>query len=133
MRVGYGIANIDIINNLYKLRPPFNVTTLSLEGAIEALKNRKFVKKCILKNFEQMKRYEQFATDKGLKYIPSYTNFITIYTEDTSSKELAQNLLEKGIIVRDMTGYGLNAVRITIGTQEQNTKVFKILDMVLND
>ena len=28
MRVGYGIANIDIINNLYKLRPPFNITIL---------------------------------------------------------------------------------------------------------
>ena len=131
MRVGYGIANIDIINNLYKLRPPFNVTTLSLEGAIEALRNRKFVKKCITKNFEQMKRYEQFTTDKGLKYIPSYTNFITIYTGNTSSKELSQSLLEKGIIVRDMTGYGLNAVRITIGTKEQNTKVFEELEELL--
>jgi len=131
LRVGYGIANIDIINNLYKLRPPFNVTTLSLEGATEALKNRKFVKKCIVKNFEQMKRYEQFTTDKGLKYIPSYTNFITIYTGDISSKELAQSLLEKGIIVRDMTGYGLNAIRITIGTKEQNTKVFEVLEELL--
>ena len=133
LRVGYGIANVDIINTLYKLRPPFNVTTLSLEGAKEALKRKKFVKKCIAKNFEEMKRYEEYATAKGFEYIPSYTNFITIYMGDYSSKEIAQKLLEKGVIIRDMTGYGLNAIRITIGTKEQNTRVFAILDKVLDD
>ncbi|MEA3513369.1 MAG: histidinol-phosphate transaminase [Campylobacterota bacterium] len=131
MRVGYGIANSDIINTLYKLRPPFNVTTLSLEGAKEVLKQKSFVKKTIKKNFEQMKRYEEYAKEKKLKYIPSYTNFITIYTGKNSSKEIAQQLLEKGVIIRDMTGYGLNAIRITIGTSEQNTKVFELLDTIL--
>jgi len=32
-----------------------------------------------------------------------------------------------------MTGYGFNAIRITIGTDEQNTRVFEVLDMVLDD
>ena len=133
LRVGYGIASVEIINTLYKLRPPFNVTTLSLEGAKEALKCKKFTKKCIAKNFDEMKRYEKYATKRGFEYIPSYTNFITIYMGKHSSKEVAQKLLEKGVIIRDMTGYGLNAIRITIGTKDQNTKVFKILDKVLDD
>jgi len=131
LRVGYGIANQNIIQTLYKLRPPFNVTTLSLEGAKEALKEKSYVKKCIKKNFEQMARYEEFAKSRGLEYIPSYTNFITIYMGENSSKDIAQQLLERGIIVRDMTGYGLNAIRITIGTKEQNTKVFEVLDEIL--
>ena len=42
-------------------------------------------------------------------------------------------LLEKGMIVRDLTGYGLNAIRVTIGTNEQNTKLFKLLDEVLEE
>jgi histidinol-phosphate aminotransferase len=133
LRVGYGIAQDNIIQNLYKLRPPFNITTLTLAGAIEALKDEQFVQDCIEKNFIQMKRYEDYAESKNFKYIPSYTNFITIYLDGYSSKDIAQKLLEKGVIVRDMTGYGFNAIRITIGTQEQNTRVFKILDMVLND
>ncbi|MDB2405580.1 histidinol-phosphate transaminase [Arcobacteraceae bacterium] len=131
MRVGYGLSNENIISTLYKLRPPFNITTLSLAGAIEALKQEEFVSSCIGKNFTEMKRYEEYANNKKFKYIPSYTNFITIYMDGYSSKEIAQKLLEKGVIVRDMTGYGFNAIRITIGTQEQNTKVFKILDKVL--
>ena len=49
------------------------------------------------------------------------------------SKTVAQKLLEKGMIVRDLTGYGLNAIRVTIGTNEQNTKLFKLLDEVLEE
>lgn len=132
LRVGYGIGNINIIQNLYKLRPPFNVTTLSLEAGKIALQDEKFVQKCIKKNFEEMKKYEKYALKNDLKYIPSYTNFITIYTGEHISKEIAQKLLEQGIIVRDMTGYGQNAIRITIGTKQQNKKVFKALDKLLN-
>jgi histidinol-phosphate aminotransferase len=132
MRVGYGIAGADIIKTLYKLRAPFNITTLTLAAAIEALKDEEFVNFCIAKNFEEMKRYEEYAKSKGFEYIPSYTNFITIKMGNRFvSKEVAQKLLEVGIIVRDLTGYGQNAIRITIGTNEQNTKVFSVLDEVL--
>ncbi len=131
MRVGYGISNSDIISVLHKVRPPFNITTLSLAGAIEALKHEHFVNMGIEKNFEEMKRYEEYATSKGFRFIPSYTNFITIYMDGYTSKDVALELLKKGIIVRDMTGYGFNAIRITIGRNEQNTKVFQALDLIL--
>lgn len=132
MRVGYGIAQEDIIKTLYKLRAPFNITTLTLAAAIEALKDEEFVNTCIAKNFDEMTRYEDYAKSKGFDFIPSYTNFITIkFANKFSSKEVAQELLQRGVIVRDLTGYGVNAIRITIGSNEQNTKVFKILDEVL--
>ena len=134
MRVGYGIAQENIIKTFYKLRAPFNITTLTLAAAIEALKDEEFVNACIAKNFEQMKRYEEYVTKKGFEYIPSYTNFITIlFADKFVSKEVAQKLLETGVIVRDLTGYGQNAIRITIGTQDQNTRVFKQLDEVLEN
>ena len=132
MRVGYGVAQEDIIKTLYKLRAPFNITTLSLAAAIEALKDEEFVQDSISKNFEEMTRYEDYAKQKGFDYIDSYTNFITIKFEDLySSKAVAQELLQRGVIVRDLTGYGVNAIRITIGSNEQNTRVFKVLDEVL--
>ncbi len=132
MRVGYGIAQPDIINTLYKLRAPFNITTLTLAAAIEALKDEEFVTSCIAKNFEEMSRYEEYAKARGFEYIPSYTNFITIkFADKFISKTVAQKLLEKGVIVRDLTGYGQNAIRITIGRADQNTKVFSQLDEVL--
>jgi histidinol-phosphate aminotransferase len=134
MRVGYGIGEANIIKTLYKLRAPFNITTLTLAAAIEALKDEEFVNACIAKNFEEMTRYEDYAKAKGFEYIPSYTNFITIkFGDKFVSKEVAQKLLETGVIVRDLTGYGQNAIRITIGRAEQNTKVFAQLDQVLEN
>ncbi len=128
MRVGYGIANESLINILYKVRPPFNITTLSLLAAIEASKDEDFVKKSIELNKEQMQRYIKFAKEHNIEYIKSYTNFIT-YKFDTNynSTQIANNLMKKGIIVRDLASYGLNAIRITIGLSEQNSKLFEFL------
>ncbi len=132
MRIGYGIAQKNIIQALFKLRPPFNITTLSLIASIEALKDKEFVEECISKNFEEMKRYEEYAKEKSFEYIPSYTNFISIKLGKLfTSNDIANALLKRGIIVRNLAAYGLNTIRITIGSKEQNTKVFKILDEVL--
>ena len=67
-----------IIKNLHKLRPPFNITTLSLEGAIEALKHEEFVEGCIEKNFEQMTRYEEYAKQKGFECLINIFNSFNV-------------------------------------------------------
>ncbi len=125
MRVGYGISNEYIIKNLHKLRPPFNITTLSLVAAVNALNDQDWAEMGIKNNFEEMKKYVDFANEKKLKYIKSYTNFIVFYVKN--STKIANELLKKGIIVRDMASYGFDAIRITIGKQKENDKVLKIL------
>jgi len=127
MRCGYGVASEEIIKALHKLRSPFNITTLSLRAGIEALKDEEFVQNCIKENFSEMVRYEEFALENGFNFITSYTNFITLkYDDDKNSSNIAQNLLKKGIIVRDLGAYGMNAIRVTIGTPEQNSRFFQV-------
>ena len=90
------LHNLKLFNTLYKLRAPFNITTLTLAAAIEALKDEEFVTSCIAKNFEEMTRYEEYAKTRGFEYIPSYTNFITIkFGDKFISKTVAQNFLKK--------------------------------------
>jgi len=125
MRIGYGISTNEIIKNLYKIRPPFNVTTLSLEAAKTALEDKEFVNESIKNNFIQMKRYEEFANENNIEYISSWTNFITLVLKDKNSTDIANELLKKGIIIRDLKSYNLNAIRVTIGTKEQNDKFFE--------
>ncbi|HFS82660.1 MAG TPA: histidinol-phosphate transaminase, partial [Epsilonproteobacteria bacterium] len=121
MRVGYGIANRQLIQTLTKLRPPFNITTLSLLAAIEALKDEQFVEDSIALHQQQIRRYEDFADKNGIRYIDSYTNFITyLFDDPLNSTEIANRLLEQGVIIRDLASYGMNAIRITVGTGEQN-------------
>ncbi|MEN8148011.1 MAG: histidinol-phosphate transaminase [Campylobacterota bacterium] len=132
MRVGYGIARADIIKAFYKLRPPFNITTLTLEAATVALDDEAFVQECIAKNFEEMGRYNDFAAKHDLEAIESFTNFVTlVFDEKRSASKLAQELLERGMIVRDLKGYGLNAIRVTIGTPVQNDRFFELAESLI--
>ncbi len=133
MRVGYGIANPTLIQILGKLRPPFNITTLSLLAAIEALKDEKFVTDSITMHQEQIQRYEDFAQKRGINYIDSYTNFITyLFDNKYDSTEVADRLLEQGVIIRNLASYGMNAIRITVGTPEQNDIFFQKFSEVID-
>ena len=127
MRVGYGIANENLIKVLYKVRPPFNVTTLSLIAAVEAIKDEDFVKRSVELNKEQMQRYIEFAKSHYIEYIPSFTNFITYLFSAHDSTLISDSLMRQGVIVRNLASYGLNAIRITIGTKEQNDRLFELL------
>ncbi len=132
MRVGYGIARADIIKTLYKLRPPFNITTLTLEAATVALEDEDFVQDCIAKSFAEMARYSDFAEKHGLEIIESFTNFVTlVFDAERSASQTAQALLERGMIVRDLKSYGMNAIRVTIGTPAQNDRFFELADALL--
>jgi histidinol-phosphate aminotransferase len=132
MRVGYGVAHEKIIHELYKLRPPFNITTLSLEAATIALSDEEFVNKCISLNFEEMNCYEEFAKEQKIDIIESYTNFVTLCLKNNqNSTSLADSLLKQGMIVRDLSGYGLNAIRVTVGTKEQNTRFFELASKLM--
>ncbi|MEA2098904.1 MAG: histidinol-phosphate transaminase [Campylobacterota bacterium] len=128
MRVGYGISNSKIIKEFYKLRPPFNITTLSLEAASVALDDEEFVAKSISLSFDEMKRYEEFAKNNDIEIIKSYTNFVTLKLKgNRNSTDIANNLLKKGMIVRDLSGYGMNAIRVTVGTSKQNNRFFELM------
>lgn len=132
MRVGYGIARADIIKAFYKLRPPFNITTLTLEAATVALDDEAFVQDCIAKSFAEMDRYKEFAVKHNIEVIESFTNFVTlVFGENRSASKLAKELLERGMIVRDLKSYGLNAIRVTIGTPAQNDRFFELADSLL--
>ncbi|MDR3162767.1 MAG: histidinol-phosphate transaminase [Helicobacteraceae bacterium] len=127
MRVGYGIAQEDIIEALHKIRAPFNITTLSLAAASEALSDGEFVAKSAEHNFREMARYESFAREIGLEYEPSYANFITLlFPQSRSASEAANALLKRGMIARDLKSYDLNALRVTIGLESENDRFFKL-------
>jgi histidinol-phosphate aminotransferase len=132
MRVGYGVADAKIIKELYKLRPPFNITTLSLEAASVALEDQDFVSSSVELNLEQMRRYEEFAKSEKIDIIESYTNFVTLcLNSEQNSSKISNQLLQKGMIVRDLSSYNMNAIRVTVGTEDQNSRFFGLVKQFL--
>lgn len=134
LRVGYGIADSSVISLLSKLRAPFNVANISLKAAAAALKDESFVEKTLKNNAKQMRVFENFAEENGLDFIESFTNFITILLPShLDSSLLCDFLLKNGVIIRDLKGYGFNAIRVTVGLDWQNRAVLKLIKKFLKN
>jgi histidinol-phosphate aminotransferase len=128
LRIGYGIADKDIVQLIEKVRLPFNVGVLSLCGAEAAIDDKEHLKRTIELN-EEGKAYYYSEFDKlGFEYPKTYSNFIYVDVEQ-NCKEVFENLLKEGVIVRPMFG---TSIRITIGTMEENKICIEKLKKVLN-
>lgn len=128
IRVGYTIANSEIIENINKVRGPFNVNSLGQVAAVAALEDEDFLKRAYDVNLEGKNYiYEEF--DKmGLKYPPSETNHIFVDVKKDSN-EVFVEMQKKGVIIRPMGG---TFIRVSIGTMEENKIFIETLKEVLN-
>lgn len=131
VRVGYGVANPEIISYMERVREPFNVNLLAQAAAEAAIDDKAFLKKT-LTHVERQKEFIYNALDRlNLKYVPSATNFILVNVE-RDCKQVFNALLKKGVIVRDMKAWGLDSyIRVTIGTREENRKFVSELKKVM--
>jgi len=96
-------------------------------------KDEEFVKKSVSLHRQELKKYEIFARENNIEYIDSYTNFITyILPKNLNSTKISDDLFKEGIIIRNLASYGMNGVRITIGTAKQNERFFKIFTRIIS-
>ena len=121
-RVGYGFANRDLINNLMKVKLPFEPSTLGQVAACAALKDEEHLISSIQINNSEKIKLESFFKENNIKYIPSITNFLTLkFNSSNKAKKFCDDILKKGIILRHLAGFGLpECVRVTIGVPNEN-------------
>ncbi|OQA91623.1 MAG: Histidinol-phosphate aminotransferase 2 [Elusimicrobia bacterium ADurb.Bin231] len=131
LRIGYGVGNSDIIEDIERIRPPFNVSTVAQTAAIAALGDKKHFQRSRSLVIKQ-KEYLCSAFDRlGLEYVKTSANFILVNV-GMSGNDVFKGLLKKGIIVRPMAEYGyINFIRVTIGTEAQNKKFIREIERIL--
>lgn len=122
-RIGFGIGNIDFIQDLEVGRLPFNTSTLAQEAAVAALGDQEFVAKSVAENASGMAQYTTFFEENEIPFYPSQANFIFIPSERKLGIEIGAKLMEAGYIVRAFP----IGIRITIGTQADNNGVMACL------
>ena len=131
LRVGYAISSPGIADLLNRVRQPFNVNSLALVAAAEALSDDEHLKRTIELNLKGLAMLEEAMGKRGLGYIPSLGNFLTIDVGRNASP-VYEALLREGVIVRPIANYGLpNNLRVTVGTESQNQTFLAALDRVL--
>ncbi|EUJ52368.1 histidinol-phosphate transaminase [Paenilisteria rocourtiae] len=127
-RVGYGIANAEIIGQINIVRPPFNTTTMGQKLAQIALVDQDFIAQCRAKNAAGRKQYELFAAQNEMVFVyPSQGNFVLVDIGQPAD-DVFRYLEKNGYIVRSGSALGFpTAVRITVGTESENATVIKLL------
>lgn len=127
LRVGYAIANKQLITKLDIARGPFNTTTLAQNAAIIALKDDAFIQATRGKNNVVKQSFQQFLDSIGWRYYDSQTNFLLVCTP-LSGENVFQYLIENGFIVRpgEHLGYP-NTIRVTMGNEEDMKQMQHVL------
>lgn len=132
-RVGYAIAQEELIAKLDPVRAPFNNTVISQKVAIEALKDPDFLQETVEKTAKGKQMFVEFCEKHGLHYYPSETNFI-LFEVKADSDVVFQELMKRGFIIRSGNALGTPGyIRVTIGTEEQNRKFLQFLEEVLKE
>ena len=124
IRLGIGMANPVIIEYFNKIKPPYNINTLTQKMALAALNDSSNVQsqvKTLISERQQMKK--RLLSFDFVKYIyPSDANFLLIEVDDASLRY--DQFLTQGIVVRNRSSLlgCYNTLRITVGTPEENIK-----------
>ncbi len=130
LRVGFMIAGADIINEVNKVRLPFNVNSLSQKVAAEALQNKRQMRSDIRLIISERKRlFKGLEIMDGVKPYPSDANFIFFKVED--GDRVHSCLLRKGVLIRNMKGVADGGLRVTVGTPAENAAFLKALKQIL--
>lgn len=131
LRIGYGIAPAPIAAALDRVREPFNVNALAQVAACAALEDRGHLQATRANTTAGRRTIVQALQALGLKFVPSVTNFVLIEIGPTA-REVAQALLQRGIMVREMTAWRLpNHIRVTVGTPEETRAFIEALREVM--
>jgi histidinol-phosphate aminotransferase len=128
LRVGYLVAHPGLVAVMERVRESFNVNLVGLAAAEAALGDEEHLRWTLARNAEQRTSLADALRARGWFVHPSQTNFLLVESgADVPCLEAA--LLERGVVLRPMSGYGLaTCSRITVGSADENRRLLAALD-----
>ncbi len=131
LRIGYGIARSELVSCLNKIKEPFNTNSLAQAAALAALDDEEHLKKSLANNREGLAYLYSELGKLDIEYLPTQANFFLIKIGE-NAQSIYEELLKKGVIIRTMTGYGLqDYLRVSVGLPAENEKFIKALREVM--
>ena len=124
-RVGYLLAHPSVVEAMFLVRLPYHLSTLTQGAALVALDFKTELLSGVAQLREERNRVADSLREMGLTVLPSQANFLLFSGFQMSSAQLWQEMLDRGILIRDvgLSGY----LRTTIGTGAENEKFLHAL------
>lgn len=122
LRIGYGLGPAGLLDEINKIRGPFNTSGVAQAAALAALEDNEHVRRSIEANKEGLARLAAGLKELGVRCVPPAGNFILAeFGYDT--EPLCEELTKRGVIVRPMRWMGFpQAIRVSAGTRAENDK-----------
>jgi histidinol-phosphate aminotransferase len=125
LRLGYGAFPLPIIEHLWKIKQPYNISVAAQVAGLASLADVD----CLRSNVARItaERERLMAALSQVSYLrpyPSYANFILCQVVGRDARALKETLAARGILIRHYNSPGLaDHVRVTVGTPEQTERL----------
>jgi len=130
LRIGYGVGPAELLEEMNKIRGPFNTSGVAQAAALAALEDSKHVRRSVESNKAGLAQLAAGMKKLGVRFIPSVANFMFVEFE-FEAEGLSEELLKLGVIVRPMRWMGFpKAIRVSVGTEAENEKFLHALAAV---
>jgi histidinol-phosphate aminotransferase len=133
LRLGYAVADPDMLDYISRARPVFDVNCLAMVAGVAALTDSDHVTASQTHANESRAYFQHELTALGLTPFASETNFIAIpIGGEGSDAQIVRAMAERGIAINGLGAWGLpGVIRISFGTPEENTLCMTALREVL--
>ena len=130
-RIGYVLAASSVVDDLQRVRLPYHLSALAQTAGIVALRHRAEAEAILMAIAEQRDRIiAELRATPGVTSFPSDANFV-LFVPPGDAAEVWQELLDRGVLVRDMTAVVPNTLRVTAGAEHEVDLFLKALKEVL--
>jgi histidinol-phosphate aminotransferase len=122
VRLGYLVGAAALIDEIDKVRPPYNISALNAEAALFAIEHADaYAAQAEVLRAERAKLLRVLTAMAGVKPFPSEANMILVRVPD--SKRAFEGMRARGVLVKNIEGLHpllANCLRLTVGTPDEN-------------
>jgi histidinol-phosphate aminotransferase len=121
LRVGYGVGPVEVVEAIAKVRNAFDINQTAQDAARASIGNENEIVRRRREAAEERSRLADACKSLGLTVAsPPVANFVYVETGE-DSRVVFDRLLREGAIVRPLGPFGADdAIRVTVGTREEN-------------
>ena len=133
LRLGYLVADPDVVREIEKVKLPYNVNIISLMASKKLIAQEALIAERVsLIRSERQRVFEGLRGLHGIRPYSSHANFV-LFEAERPVAEIFHGLIDRGVLIRDVSRYPMleRGMRVTIGLPEENDAFLAALKEVL--
>lgn len=127
IRLGYACGNPELLRYFARVRNSFSISVVAEAAGLAAIRDESHIRKTVENNAVGAAWLMERFSELGIRAVPTNANFI-YFTIDEDANAFTKRMQAEGVIVRSLVPWGApNAIRVSIGTPEQNETFVRAL------